>query len=354
MSSKKFLGVGSLFFCSLFCFFILVNRVNAAYIENFDDFSTGNINGQNGWTGTASKALITTDQYTSSPNSHSVTGGGEAAGPIQSGGNEIDDNRIASFRFRQSQNTGECQGYFEGNSDGLKSVVNFLTASGEILMMHSAGNTVIGSYSANTWYLIEVEFDVANTRERVRIDGGSWTDWKNFRDSGIVNVSQFLTYCHSTAGTGYFDDVDFSGGLPPAPVADFSGTPTSGDAPLSVDFTDESTNTPTSWYWDFGDGEDDNIQNPTHEFTYAGLYTVALGACNAGGCDTSTVPDYITVSTSTPPEPTATSTIATMKNFFDDSNYGSVITYTLGGLVFLSILSALWIITNGFRNLLNS
>jgi PKD repeat protein len=38
-----------------------------------------------------------------------------------------------------------------------------------------------------------------------------------------------------------------------APVAAFSGTPTSGSAPLTVAFTDESTNTPTSWAWTFGD-----------------------------------------------------------------------------------------------------
>ncbi|HET9519869.1 MAG TPA: DNRLRE domain-containing protein, partial [Candidatus Limnocylindrales bacterium] len=38
---------------------------------------------------------------------------------------------------------------------------------------------------------------------------------------------------------------------PPAPVANFSGTPTSGSAPLSVAFTDTSTNGPTSWAWDF-------------------------------------------------------------------------------------------------------
>jgi len=138
------------------------------------------------------------------------------------------------------------------------------------------------------------------------------------------------------------------------PVADFSGTPLSGDAPLTVQFTDESTNTPTSWYWEFGDETTTSTQNPEHEYTYAGLYTVALGACNAQGCDTSTVPDYITVSTSTPPAGATTSTIASMKNFFDDSNYGSVITYTLGGFVFLSILSALWIITDGFRKLINS
>ena len=38
---------------------------------------------------------------------------------------------------------------------------------------------------------------------------------------------------------------------PPPPVANFTGTPTSGTAPLTVQFTDTSTNAPTSWAWDF-------------------------------------------------------------------------------------------------------
>ncbi|WP_292347091.1 PKD domain-containing protein [Methanoregula sp. PtaB.Bin085] len=38
-----------------------------------------------------------------------------------------------------------------------------------------------------------------------------------------------------------------------APVADFNATPRSGPAPLSVQFTDISTNSPTNWSWNFGD-----------------------------------------------------------------------------------------------------
>ncbi|MBN1339301.1 MAG: hypothetical protein JXA03_08260, partial [Bacteroidales bacterium] len=38
------------------------------------------------------------------------------------------------------------------------------------------------------------------------------------------------------------------------PTSNFSGTPTSGTAPLAVNFTDQSSNNPTSWQWSFGDG----------------------------------------------------------------------------------------------------
>ena len=37
------------------------------------------------------------------------------------------------------------------------------------------------------------------------------------------------------------------------PVANFSGTPTIGAAPLAVTFTDSSTYSPTAWSWTFGD-----------------------------------------------------------------------------------------------------
>ena len=56
---------------------------------------------------------------------------------------------------------------------------------------------------------------------------------------------------------------------PPAPVAAFSGSPTSGSAPLSVAFTDESANGPTGWAWDFqADGMmDSTTQHPTFVYT---------------------------------------------------------------------------------------
>ena len=86
-----------------------------------------------------------------------------------------------------------------------------------------------------------------------------------------------------------------SGGTPP--VAAFTATPTSGYDPLSVTFTDQSTNSPTSWSWDFGDGRTAIVQNPSHSYTAVGTYTVMLRATDAAAnADIETKVGYITVS----------------------------------------------------------
>jgi PKD repeat protein len=86
-----------------------------------------------------------------------------------------------------------------------------------------------------------------------------------------------------------------------APVADFSGTPVSGDVPLTVAFTDLSTHTPDTWLWDFGDGTQSNLQNPEHTYATAGLYTVILGVSNSCGPNSMFKPDYIDVTIPPPP-----------------------------------------------------
>jgi PGF-pre-PGF domain-containing protein len=84
---------------------------------------------------------------------------------------------------------------------------------------------------------------------------------------------------------------------PVAPVANFSANVTSGAVPLAVNFTDQSTNTPTSWLWDFGDGNASTEQNPIHTYASVGTYTVSLNATNAAGSNTSTLTSYITAAT---------------------------------------------------------
>ncbi|HTJ39023.1 MAG TPA: PKD domain-containing protein [Dactylosporangium sp.] len=98
------------------------------------------------------------------------------------------------------------------------------------------------------------------------------------------------------------------GGGTPAPVADFTGTPTSGTTPLNVQFTDASTGAPTSWAWTFGDGGTSTAQNPSHTYAAAGTYSVSLTAANAGGSDSVTKSGYVTVSSPTAGWPGPTNT----------------------------------------------
>lgn len=71
---------------------------------------------------------------------------------------------------------------------------------------------------------------------------------------------------------------------PPAPVANFSWANPSGGL---VQFTDLSTNSPTSWSWDFDNGSPlGTTQNPNHIYVANGTYDVCLTVTNATGSDT--------------------------------------------------------------------
>jgi beta propeller repeat protein len=78
------------------------------------------------------------------------------------------------------------------------------------------------------------------------------------------------------------------------PVAAFTASPTYGKAPLTVKFTEKSTDA-YYWSWNFGDKTTSTDQNPVHKYSAAGKYTVTLTAKNAAGSNTMKKTDYITV-----------------------------------------------------------
>ncbi len=103
------------------------------------------------------------------------------------------------------------------------------------------------------------------------------------------------------------NEVTISGEIlaPSTPVAAFSGAPTSGTAPLVVQFTDTSTGAITGYAWDFNnDGTPDSTaRNSTWTYASAGTYTVNLTVIGPGGSDDEVKTGYITVT-----EPTTTAT----------------------------------------------
>lgn len=78
------------------------------------------------------------------------------------------------------------------------------------------------------------------------------------------------------------------------PVAAFSASHTSGKKPLTVKFTDKSTDA-YYWSWNFGDKTTSKDQNPEHKYTKAGKYTVTLTVKNAAGTNTAKKTNYIIV-----------------------------------------------------------
>ncbi len=84
-------------------------------------------------------------------------------------------------------------------------------------------------------------------------------------------------------------------------TANFSANVTSGTAPFTVQFTDLSNGSPTSWNWSFGDGSLSSLQHPAHTYTTTGSYTVSLNATNAAGSNVSIRVNYITVTGSVAP-----------------------------------------------------
>ena len=85
------------------------------------------------------------------------------------------------------------------------------------------------------------------------------------------------------------------------PEASFIGVPTSGFAPLEVQFTDQSSSGNSSvveWFWDFDNNGtiDSYIQNPIYTYSIEGVYSVCLAVKDSEGLvDTMRRYDYITV-----------------------------------------------------------
>ncbi len=114
--------------------------------------------------------------------------------------------------------------------------------------------------------------------------------------SAVGNYSVTLTVSNA-AGSNTTTKSDYIKSTLPVqkPVVSFWGSRTSGDAPLTLSFTDDSTGSPTEWNWNFGDGTYSTVQNPKHTYSEAGNYTVTLTASNEAGSGTKTRPDYIEV-----------------------------------------------------------
>ncbi|MEI7432971.1 MAG: PKD domain-containing protein [Methanomicrobiales archaeon] len=116
---------------------------------------------------------------------------------------------------------------------------------------------------------------------------------------GLISVYYTGTNSPTLLGQRSVGPIPFTIPCSP-PVANFYGVPLTGDQPLTVQFTDTSTNNPSSWIWENQTGggswtQFSTAQSPRQVFTLPGVYNIRLTASNAGCSNSKIEPNYITV-----------------------------------------------------------
>jgi PKD repeat protein len=132
-----------------------------------------------------------------------------------------------------------------------------------------------------------------------------WTQFSTIRNATFTFGAGTYDVNFTATNAGGSDDEVKTGYIVvsaaiPAPVANFTATPRTGTAPLSVQFNDTSTNTPTTWKWSYknatvGWTQFSTIRNATFTFG-TGTYDVNLTATNGGGSDDEIKTGYISAS----------------------------------------------------------
>ncbi len=116
---------------------------------------------------------------------------------------------------------------------------------------------------------------VLNTNLRMRIGSDNATN-------------PLLTSC-TNSQQGQFEDYKVIIYPFVAPVAQFSYSYIDSCNRI-LEFTDSSSNGPTSWFWNFGDGTFATTQNVQHQYTQPGAYNVMLVVTNSAGSHSVTIP----------------------------------------------------------------
>ena len=213
--------------------------------------------------------------------------------------------------------------YFQGTTSGGTSVANIssseeIAASGDYYFRAQSAEGCWGdegAASVTIYPALIVEMSSTNESAPGANDGTAtvtitsgtpdyFVSWDNGA-SETIGITQHVisslpgsTYCVTVMDDNGCDATDCitvnTDGA--APVANFTADITTGCDNLTVAFTDASSNNPTIWGWNFGDGGmESGTATPTHTYSEPGVYSVSLYVSNDNGEDEIIKTDYITV-----------------------------------------------------------
>ena len=173
-------------------------------------------------------------------------------------------------------------------------------AAGDVTWIHrefsetlwtTSGASFAPSASATLQVANEGSYSYSSTPEMVA-DIQDWLEdpssnfgWALVIDSPTSgSAKRFNSRENSTASSRPRLTINYEADLD-EPIASFSFTPAQPRPGDEVRFSDDSTGEPTSWLWDFGDGQTSQQKNPSHTYTTSGRKTVTLVVSNAFGTD---------------------------------------------------------------------
>ncbi len=305
---KKWIITASLLMGSL----ILNAQVN-------DDFSDGNFTSNPSWSGdNSSFEVINGELHLNAPATSDIAHLSTASTSMANSEWEI----YLRMEFNPSNNNHGRYYVVSDNSD-LEGSLN-----GYYIKMGGSDDEV-SLYRQDGYQDIEIidgldgliDMDPVNIRVKLSRDNlGNWTLYAdnaggtNFtlQGSALDNTHSSSQYCgvyakysSSRSTLSYFDDViGGSCNATTSPTADFATSNTTIAPGTSINFTDQSSQCPTSWAWTFSGASPSSStdQHPTG-ITYSnpGTYNVTLTSTNSYGNNTETKTGYITVANGAAP-----------------------------------------------------
>jgi len=171
-------------------------------------------------------------------------------------------------------------------------------------------NTSTGNFNTSNWSFGDGQSSILTNPSHVYLNSGTYT--VSLTVSGDAGSDQVVKTSHITVAT--------------PPVAEFIGSPTSGQAPLQVIFLDQSTGVVDTRVWTFGDGSTSSLQNPIHTYQNPGVYTVSLRVTGPSGSNEKTRTGYISCQAKVTAQFTAQplSGPAPLKVNFTDQSLGDI------------------------------
>ncbi len=212
---------------------------------------------------------------------------------------DMDNNRIqklnASGSYIASWGT-------LGSGNGNLSSPAEITVSGNYVYVADMGNYRIQKFDLNGNYISSLGSKGTNDTQfnssiAVANDSAGNIYVADYYNGRVLEYDSNFNYLNKYTGFNYPTALDIAGDslyildsgnyqvwkyikTQNIPVANFTAKQTGS---LTVQFNDTSTNSPTSWNWNFGDGTNSTEQNPMHIYSVAGDYTVNLTATNSVG-----------------------------------------------------------------------